>query len=360
MDDAFARAVGPAVKRNNAMKHLLLITLLLLPGIASAAEIELLPHASPSGAVVKLGDVATIHGAGSDAAALQAIELVPAPTKGRSRTLKSRDVQDLVALQGVKIVEHQFTGASSVQIGGTMPVTTASFQTTVAPSVKATRSAREQLAARVERAIQRHLAQQADDRIAWQIEVELTNEQINSLASRSGEIIATGGAEPWTGEQSFLLQVATPKGVVRIPATAIVSLPEMVVVPKRPFRRGEVLHASDLELKMPSENEDATALVTRVEDAIGRETTRSLATGQPIEAGHLRKPTLVRRGEIVTVFAHAANLVVRTQARALQDGGEDDIVSVERLDNRQAFTARVVGVQELEVLVGGTKVTSKR
>jgi flagella basal body P-ring formation protein FlgA len=342
------------------MKHLLSISLLLLPGVLSAAEIELRPHAQPAGAIVTLGDVAAVHSAGSDAATLSAIELVPAPTSGRTRTLKARDVQDLLALHGVDIVHHQFTGATSVQIGGSAPVTTASSQTTTTPAVKVTRSAREQLDARVERAIKRHLTQNADDRIAWQVEAQLADEQINALATRSGEIMASGGEEPWTGSQNFLLQIATPKGVVRVPVTAVISLPEMVVVPKRPFRRGEVLQASDIELQMPKGDEDATALVTRIEDAVGRETVRSLATGQPIETGYLRKPTLVRRGEIVTVFAHAANLVVRTQARAMQDGGQDDIVSVERLDNRQTFTARVVGVQELEVFVGGPKVTSKR
>jgi flagella basal body P-ring formation protein FlgA len=333
------------------MTRLFLITLLMLAaGAAQAADIELRAQAKCTGTAITLGDIALLHG--DDRAALAKLELVPAPAAGRSRTLKLREVQDLLTLQGVKLVDHQFCGATSVQVSG-------SGEAALTPvATKASRNVREQTTARVEKAIVRHLKQDADDRPAWEVAVELTDEQLQTLNNRSGEIFAQGGEAPWTGTQQFVLKVGTSKGVVSVPVTATVRLPDMVVVAKRPFRRGEVIRASDVSLAMPEESgEGEIALATRIEDVVGRETVRSLATGQPIEAGWVRKPIMVRRGEIVTVFARASNLVVRTQARAVDDGGQDDVVAVERLDNRQRFSARVVGVQELEVLVGGLRVT---
>ena len=109
---------------------------------------------------------------------------------------------------------------------------------------------------------------------------------------------------------------------------------------------------------MPKGEGDTVALATHFDDIVGRETLRSVATGQPIETAWVRKPIMVRRSEVVTVFARASNVTVRMQARATEEGGLNDIVNVERLDNRQRFTARVVGVQEVEVLVGGTRVSS--
>jgi flagella basal body P-ring formation protein FlgA len=315
-----------------------------------AAEIELRAQAQAAGSIVTLADIASVHGQGADT--ISKLELVPAPATGRTRSLKSREVQDLLSLQGVKLVEHQFSGATNVQISGSG----ASSNTT--PALKATRSVREQMNARAVRAIQRHLHQVADDRVTWDVIVELNDEQLNSLANR-GEILANGGSDPWTGRQQFTLQVNTTKGIVRTAVMADVRLPDMVVVARRPFRRGEVVRAGDVELQMPQSSADQVVLATRLEDVVGRETLRSVATGQPIETTWVRKPVMVRRGEIVTVSAKAAGVVVRTQARAAEDGGHDDVIAVERLDSRQRFTARVIGVQELEVFVGAVKVTSQ-
>lgn len=331
------------------------VIVMLVAGQAAAAEIELRPQVRAAGAIVKLGDVAVVHGTPEETRELLALELVPAPALGRTRSLKSREIQDLLALQGVKLVDHQFAGANSVQISGG-----GSSAAPTAPALKASRSAREQVESRVQRAISRHLQQVAGERLPWNVSVNLTDEQLSLLSQRSGDILAEGGRQPWTGSQQFVLQIGTDKGVERLQVAAVVSVPDMVVVAKRPFRRGEVIQASDVTLEMPPAGDSSVAVATHLEDVIGRETVRSVATGQPLESSWLRKPIMVRRGEVVTVFARAANLTVRTQARATEDGGQNDIVTVERLDDRQRFSARVVGVQELEVFVGGARVTERK
>jgi flagella basal body P-ring formation protein FlgA len=257
-------------------------------------------------------------------------------------------------LSGESLVDHRFSGAPEVRIGSAEAATTAPKLTP-----KVAKHTRSQLTARIERAIAQHLQQAVDDRVAWQVTLEISPEQIATLAGKSAEIVAVGGKEPWTGDQSFTLQARGAGGSARLYVNAHVRLPDMVVVAKRPFRRGEVVRAVDVELQAPATS-NAIALATRIEDVVGRETTRSVATGQPLEESWLRQPIMVRRGEIVTVYARAANLLVRTQARATEDGGRDEVVVVERLDNRQRYSARVVGVQELEVLVGGVKVGSTR
>jgi len=213
---------------------------------------------------------------------------------------------------------------------------------------------------RVERAIVKHLEQSANDRVTWQVNCELDDAAQEALAVRTAELVAEGGEQPWVGQQQFVVQVRSPQGVTRIPVTAEVTLPDMIAVARRPLRRGEIVQASDVELQMPPAGTDTAGLITRLEDLVGQETTRSVATGQPLEISWVRKPVLVRRGEIVTVFARGNQLQVRTQARAAGDGGLGDIVTVERLDNRQRFTARVVGVQELEVFVSSVRVVNTR
>ncbi len=210
---------------------LLSLALLLVATLAPAAEITLRTQTQATKSVVTLGDVAEVEGA--DAQTLQAIELVPAPSVGRTRSLRMREVQELLNLNGVKLVDHHFAGSTSVQIGA---ATTEAAAT--APALKVARSGREQVIARTERAIQKYLQQVADDRLPWDVTVTLSDAQLATLGARGGEIAVEGGQEPWTGNQQFSLQAATSKGLVRTSVNAVVRLPEMVVVPKRPLRKG--------------------------------------------------------------------------------------------------------------------------
>jgi flagella basal body P-ring formation protein FlgA len=331
---------------------LLVCGILVAPTTLISAEISLRAKSSAAGEMVKLGDVAEIFAPDEAThSGLAELELVPAPAAGRSRMLRMREVQDLLALQGVKLIDHKFSGASDVQISSSETTSTAA---------KVSRLAAEQSRVRVERAIVQYLETSAGDR-PWQVSFELDAAAVETIAQhRASEVAVAGGTEPWIGAQQFQVDLRTSQGAHRIPVTAAVSLPEMVVVARRPFRRGEIVQVSDVELVLPSAPQDQHLTATRLEDVVGHETTRSIATGQSFEATWLRKPIMVRRGEIVTVFARAANIQVRMQARATEDGGRDDIVSVERIDDRQRFTARVVGVQELEVFVSSTSVTDRR
>ena len=84
-------------------------------------------------------------------------------------------------------------------------------------------------------------------------------------------------------------------------------------------------------------------------DVVGKETTRAIAAGKPLTRDAVRPPVLVRRGEVVTVYARAAGIRIRTMARARDDGGEGELVAVEPLTDRNTFFARVSGIREVEV-----------
>ena len=56
----------------------------------------------------------------------------------------------------------------------------------------------------------------------------------------------------------------------------------------------------------------------------------------------------------MSVRARAAGVVVRTYATARQDGSMGDLISVQSLETKGRFAARVSGLRELEVFAGGT------
>jgi flagella basal body P-ring formation protein FlgA len=120
------------------------------------------------------------------------------------------------------------------------------------------------------------------------------------------------------------------------------------VVPLRPIPRGVVIRPEDVQVTtVPAKGRQE--VFCSVEEVVGRETTRPLAEGRPLDRDALRSQILVRRGEQITLFACAPGMKVKMAARSREDGALDQQVSVETLPERRTLLARVAGFQEAEV-----------
>jgi flagella basal body P-ring formation protein FlgA len=126
-----------------------------------------------------------------------------------------------------------------------------------------------------------------------------------------------------------------------------------VVVATRPLERGDTIRALDVKLQPLDGSVRGLRPFEQPEDAVGLEVTRPVASGRPLDRRHLQRPILVRRGELVAVVSQAPGVQVRTTARALENAGLDDLVTLESPTNRQRYTARVTGVQKTTVYASG-------
>ncbi len=136
--------------------------------------------------------------------------------------------------------------------------------------------------------------------------------------------------------------------------------PEVVTVAHvvRNIRRGEVIRASDVELRPLTLVRQDEEFPEQLDNVIGKEATRSLVADRPIPRESLREPVVVHRNDVVTVMAMAGNVLVRREMLALQDAGMDELVEVQPLTPqrrgraRQAerFQAQVTGPGEAIVL----------
>jgi flagella basal body P-ring formation protein FlgA len=131
-----------------------------------------------------------------------------------------------------------------------------------------------------------------------------------------------------------------------------------VVVPLRPLQRGDVIRASDVQLQARSGDVGHAA---SIEEVVGRQAVRPIAAGSTIAAIDLQSPQLVLKNEVVTVYARARGVQVRTSAKALEAGAKGDIIALESLLDRNArFMARVIGTKEVEIFAGAPVVTTPR
>lgn len=122
----------------------------------------------------------------------------------------------------------------------------------------------------------------------------------------------------------------------------------LAVVVRTGVAKGQTLTERDVEVREVTIEQAVTPMV-RLDDVVGQTAAGVLREGAVVHADDVRSPTLIRRGQLITVRAVTGGLVVRTVCRALTDGGMGDLIQVRNERSRQALTARVTGLQEAVV-----------
>lgn len=330
----------------------LLLTLgLVWPCCASAAEVQLRARCEVEPGLVLLGDIAEVLAADdTQKAQLAELDLLPAPAPNTKRVLRLREIEDLLVLRGVNLGQLRFSGASSVVI--TTAQLTQQITEPAAPKVPMGNA--KELHRKVHDALVACLSAQWPEAEEAQIAFELSPEAMEQIAGAKS-IVAQGGAAPWIGEQQF--SVGSENDGLRVPVAVTVTPPPSFIVAANPLGPGEIIQASDVRLQPGRPGTGKVHTFQDIAAVVGKETTRMIAPGQLLDDQSLRRPVLVRRGEIVTVHSGAAGVHVRTTARAKQQGAAGDVISVETVNERTAYLTRVRGPQEVEVCSPGTETT---
>jgi flagellar basal body P-ring formation protein FlgA len=138
---------------------------------------------------------------------------------------------------------------------------------------------------------------------------------------------------------------------VRVKAVAIANL----VTTRREIEFGRELQPSDLQVE-EREVDRLGEYYLDVEPLLGTAAKRAFRVGEPIRRTEVRSPTLVKRGDVVTVLSKGANFSISTLGRAREAGTLGDQVLVENLDSKQPVRGIVTGGRQVEVaLPGGTR-----
>src|SRR5437868_3286817 len=82
-----------------------------------AVEIKLRERIAPHGSVVRLADVAEISADDrEETCRLGAVPLMPAPASGTERFMRKREIQDMLAAQGIEVGDFRFVGSEQVTV----------------------------------------------------------------------------------------------------------------------------------------------------------------------------------------------------------------------------------------------------
>ncbi len=329
------------------------------PAVGTAAEIQLRSECRSDGGLILLGEIAQIYAQDDNIAKqLAAIDITPAPPAGERRYLRSREVQDILASRGVNLRQHRFSGASQVALIGTMETPPPKVLPTAAPRKIVPTMNPRQVSDELRKALVAYLRQQAGQDVDWNTKFELTPEQAQTLALAPQTLTITGGSEPWTGPQQFLLSIVYEGDTRQVKLRAEVMVPPTVVVAARTLPRGSLIHEGDVRLQQGQASKGDAQVFLSLHEVMGKEVTKTIVEGQLLDDHHVRMPVLVHKGEVVTVYARAAGITIRTTARSRDEGCQGEVVTIESLADRKSFFARVVAPQEVEVYAHAAPVAS--
>ena len=330
----------------------LCIVCLAIPVGLPAAEVHLKSACTAAGSLLVLGDVAEIYSTDdAETERLSALPLTPAPAPGKKRFFRGREIQDMLVARGVNVGELAFSGANQVTVETPVetivPVASKPIERgPVTPPLQM-----------VNEALVSYLNQATSSEQTWNLQFQLPTTAHQTLRRAVDAVSASGGSSPWLGAQEFTLHVPTADGDVQLLLNVEVSVPHAVVAVVRAMPRGSILRAEDVKLVEQVANEQIVQVEEAfhtLEDVIGKETQKAISPGQVLDKNYVRSQILVRRGDVVTVYARAAGIRVRTTARALSDGSKGELIAVETLEtgSRDKFDARVAGAQVVEVWAG--------
>jgi flagella basal body P-ring formation protein FlgA len=341
---------------------------------SAATEIRLHERVAMRGSMVRLGDVAEVVSADrQQARQMAALPLIPAPAPGTQRFLRKREIEDLLATQGVDLKELRIGGADQViidaaEIGaGQRPDARGSEprplnrhaailagQSGAGSYAALDKRQVDRIHSDLGRAVSDYLRSQTGEVPARCVICDVAERHLVLLEAVTSALACQGGTPPWTGRQRFVVSFTTADGPIEIPVYADVSFTAArVVVAVRPIERGEQITAEHVELRT-MDAVDGTrgrrAALGSLNKVVGMEARQALKPGDIVLADQVQAPLLVKRGEVITVTSQGSGIRVRTTARAAKDGAQGEVVQVESLETRDRFDVRVIGPREAAVV----------
>ncbi len=133
----------------------------------------------------------------------------------------------------------------------------------------------------------------------------------------------------------------------------------LAVVAKQSVSRGQTFAPSDVEIREVYLDGTADEPLTDLSRVIGQTAGTVVRAGAIVHRHQLQSPLLVRRGQLVTVRCINGGLVVKTVARATEDGSKNQVIHVRADRSRQTYPARVTGSQEVVVMTSNDTDTHK-
>ncbi|MDM3871026.1 flagellar basal body P-ring formation chaperone FlgA [Porticoccus sp. W117] len=114
-----------------------------------------------------------------------------------------------------------------------------------------------------------------------------------------------------------------------------------VATANHPLQRGALLTYEDFSMVQQPLHQVPAGYLENNEELIGKELTRTVAAGKTLTRNMLKSPTLIKRGQQVTLIAQQRNFEVRMNGKALANGAAGDRIRVQNLSSKKVVEGTI-------------------
>jgi flagella basal body P-ring formation protein FlgA len=298
------------------MKVLASALLLALTVTPAVAQIRLKAQATVSSDIVRIGDL--IENAG----VLASTAIFRAPDLGQTGAVPVRQLLDAVRPYGLIAIDAR--GLSEIAV-------TRASQTITADDIEA----------RIVRAlIARYDLGKAENlKIVFDRDVRAIQLEANANPELS---LARLAYDPSSRRFDITFERASgAQAGWRYTGSAVETIEAAVVT--RPLARGDVIRTSDFSIERRPKGEFASEPPALAADITGRAARRAVRAGQPLRSADLMKAEIVQKNDTVMLHYEVPGIVLSMRGKALDSGGEGDMVSVLNIQSKRTIQGVVSG-----------------
>ncbi|WP_439817321.1 flagellar basal body P-ring formation chaperone FlgA [Zavarzinia sp. CC-PAN008] len=295
---------------------------LLLPGLADAATLR--ASVEVDAPMVTLADL--IADAPLDVDLSLAVGAAPQP--GRRAVFSGQQVLDLAK-------------AAGIGIDGTVP-----RAITVARSGRAVPQA--ELQARVADALLEAGAELADVR---QIQFN-ANDRAALQVARDAEPVASVESVDWDAQTGRFVAQVRLEGMERaVPVAGRTIRVAQLPVLRAAVAMGQVIGDAEIDyVEVPAYRVSRVALLDAGQ-IVGQAARRPLRPGVALTANDLRRPVVIAKGSLVTMVVQAAAMTLTATGKAMEDGGQGDLIRIQNPSSNKIVQGKVTGPDRVEVVI---------
>ena len=132
--------------------------------------------------------------------------------------------------------------------------------------------------------------------------------------------------------------------------SAHINLYSEVVQTAEPLDKGHILQKQDLVLVEEDLGQMKYGYYTDIDSLVGKQLKRRLPQQRVIKANYVKSPTLVKRGEIVSIVAENAGYSVKMSGTAMNNGARGDRIQVKNSSSKRIIegTVKKTGVVSIQ------------
>ncbi|WP_428312293.1 flagellar basal body P-ring formation chaperone FlgA [Hydrocarboniphaga sp.] len=155
---------------------------------------------------------------------------------------------------------------------------------------------------------------------------------------------AVGGGQRWT----VAVTCTAPQAWTVYVPVKVASVVD-VVVAARNLPAGSQLAAADLRMEKRDTSALAQGYLADMSLAVGQMLSRPLAAGAVLTPPGMTRAAVVRRGDLVTLVSRSGGFEVRSQGKALANGGLGERLTVENSSSHRVVQGQVAADGTVEV-----------